>query len=212
MRLVFLLLFVPILSVAAQQEFNRQYMPLGPGNRSTIVEIFKTIGTHPIAKGTFTQTKKLTRLGRSFVSKGNFIFSAKDGLLWNIKTPFASVLLMANDRMVQRTPDGRESVMGGNEVFKRFSHTIQAVFKGDTGLVEVEFVISFTSVDGNWYLKLEPRDKSFRSIIATMFIRGRQFIESFRIVESTGDSVDYVFSDTFFPERLSLEEEKFFAQ
>jgi hypothetical protein len=170
------------------------------------------IAANPVVTGSFTQTKRIVRLKKDFVSTGAFIFSGQLGVYWEVKKPFPSTTIMTADKLVQKTADGRASVMdaAGNATFKRFADTIQAVFAGRIAAMEKDFLLYFLPQGTGWRLGLVPKEASVRKVIASMEIEGERYIKNFRLTEGTGDLVTYQFADSRFVQELGDHEKQLF--
>jgi outer membrane lipoprotein-sorting protein len=166
-----------------------------------------------VVEGTFTQTKHLKRLSKDFVSRGRFIFAADRGILWDVLTPFPSTTIVTRDRLVQRTPEGRTSVLdaSANPVFRQVADTFQAVFSGNLKAFEEEFDLFFNNQeDVPWHLGLVPKDTAVRAVIPSMEIAGDAYVQELLVNEAGADTVHYSFSDVRTPSTLSADEEKLF--
>ena len=186
--------------------------PVNDQSRDAMTSACSRIAANPVVSGHFIQTKRVTRLKKDFVSTGTFIFSGQLGVYWQVIKPFASTTIMTADKLVQKTADGRTSVMdgGSNTVFKRFADTIQAVFAGRLTTMETDFSLYFLPQDNGWRLGLIPKEASVRKVIASMEIRGERFIESFQLLEASGDQISYQFKDCqLVPEHSADEKRQF---
>jgi len=178
--------------------------PVTKDTRPAMLQAAKRIAANPVVVGSFTQTKRILRLKKDFVSTGDFIFSGQEGVYWNVKKPFPSTVIMGADKLVQKTADGRASVMDaqGNAVFKRFADIIQAVFAGRLEAIEADFDLFYQAEGSGWRLGMVPREAAVRKVIAAMEIQGERSIASFRLTEATGDTVVYQFADQRYPAAL----------
>ena len=205
-----LILFLYTYSVNAQNVFS---YPLNNRSRPLVMAISSRIASHKVIKAYFTQTKKISRLSRTFNSTGKMIFAADRGLLWEVISPFPSTTIITSNSLVQKSASGKISTLsvGDNDTFKRFSSTIQAIFKGDFPEIERDFKIYFFKASpGTWIIGLKPRDKTLRDIIFSIEIQGTVDLEKFILTESNGDTVSYEFTDITYPVELSPADEKAF--
>lgn len=170
--------------------------PLDAASRRALDDSFGRLSEKPVVSGGFTQKKRIQRLGRDLVSKGEFIFSAKDGVYWKIVSPYPSTLVLTAKKLVQRSDSGEESVIDANDnvVFKRIASTMQAVFSGDLAALEGEFSVYFQGDPSSWRLGLVPKERTVRDIVASLVVEGGSSIESLRLAEGSGDVVTYTFA------------------
>lgn len=175
----------------------------------------KSLGARPAVRGSFVQTKHIPRLGRDLVSKGEFIVSPAKGVYWKVLSPFPSEIIMHADRMVQRSPGGKESVMeaAGNPVFKMFADTFRALFAGRLDAIRDNFAVTTEALEkGGWRINLTPRDKSVQAVVSAILVEGAKTIERLTIKETSGDSVRYDFTILDASEGLDAREEALFAR
>ena len=186
--------------------------PVTPASREALLAAAQRIASNPVVSGDFIQTKRITRLKKDFVSTGDFIFSGQDGVYWHVQKPFPSTIIMLSDKLVQKTANGKTSVMdaAGNAVFQRFADIIQAVFAGRIAGIENDFNLFYLPDGEGWRLGLVPREAAVRKVIAAMEIQGQRSIDSFRLTEANGDLVVYQFSGKQFPAQLDETQKQLF--
>lgn len=172
--------------------------PVGSETRPAMEASFGRLSEKAIVAGTFVQTTRVQRLGRNLVSKGEFLFSAKDGVYWKLTSPYPSTIVMTATKLVQVSESGEKSVIEAKDslVFQRVAGTMQAVFSGRLEALEREFKAYFQGDASSWRLGLVPTDKSVRSIVSSLVVEGGDSIRSLRLNEGSGDVVSYSFSTT----------------
>jgi outer membrane lipoprotein-sorting protein len=209
---VLLVLFVSF--TGAQENVPDVFrFPLGAGTLARYNEVSKTLAEHPVIKGTFTQTRTLSRMNRTMVSGGNFIIAAETGMIWDTRTPFPSVMAVGRDYIVQSTPRGTRTRLEaqGNETFLSLADTISAVFTGDALRMRENFDNYFTESGGKWFLGLIPREKMVQVFATQITMSGDSVIRSITLREQNGDIIRYELSGHSFPEGLSPNEKALFS-
>jgi hypothetical protein len=209
------LLFLLLPSACAQDVFSR---PLDGASLPQYSAVCADLARRPVVKGVFEQTKTIKRLGRSLVSRGNFIIAAELGMVWDTLSPFPSVTAVGRDFIIQSTPRGTRSRLdaGGNETFTSLAATISAVFTGNAQSLRENFENYFLSGGGIWTLGLVPREKAValfaeRIILEGEAAAGSALIRSITLHERGGDTVRYVLSGHSFPAGLSDDEKALFS-
>jgi hypothetical protein len=187
--------------------------PLSPDTRGVFTGICAGLAEHPLIKGTFEQTKTISRLNRSLVSRGNFIITAELGMVWETLSPFPSTMAVGRDFIIQWTPSGSRTKIEalGNETFLRLAETISAIFSGDSQKLQDNFEIFFTGQENSWTLGLIPSEKSIRSFADRIILNGDSVIRSIRLFERNGDAIRYILSNHVFPGALSSHEKDLFS-
>jgi len=206
---VALCLLVCGLAAASYAEDPLYKTPAGGAERKAIEVILSRMTENPVMRGSFSQQKDIKSLSRSFKGSGTFIIARDDGIIWDTLKPFPSTMIISGDKIIQRTPGGKASIMqaGDNPVFKEFGDTIRSVFSGDTNLLFSKFNVYFSKGEsGIWRIGLVPKDSVVRSVISAMEISGSQIMDRFLLTEVSSDTVCYVFSGQTFSKELTIEE------
>jgi outer membrane lipoprotein-sorting protein len=177
------------------------------------VRVCDRIRDDAIVRGSFSQVKTLARLSKSFISRGRFVFAVDRGILWELDTPFASTTIITGDRLVQRDPDGKTSILDGsaNPMFRRFAETLQAVFAGNLAVIEEQFDLYFEGqAETQWRLGLVPKDATVRGVIASLEISGDTHLREVLLTEADQDTVRYTFTDIQSAGALTPDEARLF--
>jgi len=193
--------------------------PLEQGTMASFVSTTKQLAENPIVKGNFEQEKKISSLGRSLKSSGNFIIALEPGMVWETLKPFPSTLALGKDFIVQSRPGGQKTAISaqGNETFIRLAEVMSAVFSGSTQKLMDNFEIYFhliaigTEPGSAWELGLLPRDKAIASFASRITMKGDRAIRSITISEQSGDSISYILLNHSYPSELAPHEKSLFT-
>jgi hypothetical protein len=211
---VFVLLFcLGPLSARTDDASGAFSYPLSPETRGRFNSVCGALAEHPVIRGNFEQTKTLSRLKRTLVSRGNFIIAADMGMVWETLSPFPSTMTVGRDFIIQQAASGSRTKIDalGNETFLRLSAVISAVFSGNSQKLLDNFEIFFTGSEGGWVLGLVPFEQSIRSFADRIIMRGDSVIRSINLYENNGDTITYILSNHVFPGALSPIEKAFFS-
>jgi hypothetical protein len=183
--------------------------PLRSESAGAFEETCDRLSAHSLVRGNFEQEKTLNRLGRSLVSKGNFIIAAGLGMVWETLTPFPSTLAVGKDFLIQSKPGGRKTRLdtGGNETFLRLAEVISAVFSGNSRILLENFEVYFSGNPEGWELGLLPLDKAIGSFAAKISMGGDSAIRFILVTELNGDTVKYLLSNHRYSQELTADEE-----
>jgi len=162
-----------------------------------IADVGRLLTQAPLVCGTFTQTKFLTALTRPLVSEGRMIFASGAGILWKIKSPFPSQVLVKADALIRWNDNNvpQRTGFGQSPEFRALADVFFAVFAGNTEGLATAFHTSATVGPKSWALNLKPRDSRFAARIAKIEVSGGRFVREFRIVEGQGDRTEIRFKD-----------------
>ena len=207
-------LFLAGLPVYAQEDVYNY--SLNAKTMAAFKAVSNLLAEHPVTKGNFVQEKILSRLGRSLKSEGNFIITAKQGMVWETLKPFPSTLVLGKDYLIQSRPGGQKTVLSaeGNETFLRLAEVLSAVFSGNAqGLLD-NFEVYFYAAGGTssvWELGLSPLDKAIGSFAEKITMSGDDVIRSIVISEQSGDITKYSMSNHSHPVELNANEKALFT-
>jgi hypothetical protein len=198
--------------------------PLNGAARTRFDSICADLSKNPVIKGGFEQTKSISRLNRSLISRGDFIIAAELGMVWDTKSPFPSTMAIGRDYIFQSTPSGARTRLDarGNETVLRLAETISAIFTGNSRLLLENFENYFTETGNTWTIGLIPAEKSIRTFAARIVLSGESgrnsggenrsaAIRIITLYEQNGDIIIYKLSDHKYPGDLSAHERALFA-
>ncbi|MDR7378231.1 outer membrane lipoprotein-sorting protein [Rhodoferax ferrireducens] len=164
-----------------------------------------------LLRGEFEQSKTLKGFKKPLVSRGQFLVARGKGVQWLTREPFASTLVVTEERLVARQADGRISAQLNtrDEPGLRVVNSVMfALLRGDVAALSVRF-----SVDGEllgkdaWRLRLVPREAALLQVFTQVDIDGDQFVRSIKMAEVQGDSTVIRFTAMVPGVALSRDEE-----
>ncbi len=163
------------------------------GNYSFISDAF---GGSTMA-GLFKQTKTVAGSPRSFVSTGRITIASGMGIVWCTEKPYASILVVGKDKLVQKIRDGEPSHLdiANNPIYIQIATSMECVFSADFSKIASLFKTYLVKEDTKWTLTLIPKDKVVGSFMTSIIMTGSSSFESLKMTETTGDSILYEFSD-----------------
>lgn len=198
-----LILFSPLFADNARTEVN-----LTEGDYSFISDAF---GGSSMA-GLFKQTKSVAGSPRSFTSTGSILIKTGKGIVWVTQKPYPSILVVGRDVLIQKIRDG-EAVhldIANNPVYIQIATSLECVFSADFSKIASLFTTYLTTNATGWELLLIPKDKAVASFMSSITMTGSDAFDSLKMVENTGDSILYEFSDMVQRE-LTSEELEFYS-
>lgn len=188
--------------------------PLKQESVKAIDNAFSPMTASPIIRGNFKQTKNIPQLNKDFVSNGTFVIANGNGILWNTEKPFASKLSISDTRMIQENANGARSEIKVDEniVFAQISGTIQAVFSGNTTKLQEEFKVFFKKQGKQWFIGLIPKEAAIQKAITSIELSGSDWLTTVRLVDGSKSSLLYELSNPKPADKLTAEEQAFFAK
>lgn len=171
--------------------------PLTESSKPALQQSLSVLTSSPLTVGNFKQTRSIKKLNREFVSTGSFAIDRDAGILWDTQKPFASVLWVGDNSIVQwDSARNAKKTMSAKDtpVFAEFSKTIQSVFSGKFDELDRNFKIFFEQSGENFSVGLVPKEKAVARVIASILLEGRAELEKVTIVDGEGNPVVYEFS------------------
>ena len=184
---IFTLLF-PVFADEAKTQVN-----LTDGRYSFISDVFEGSSM----AGLFKQTKTVAGSPRCFVSTGSILIKTGKGIVWVTEKPYPSILVVGRDVLVQKIRDGEATHLdiANNPIYTQIATSMECVFSADFSKISSLFNTYLTTDATGWELLLIPKDKTVASFISSITMRGSSTFDSLKMVETTGDSILYEFSD-----------------
>jgi hypothetical protein len=212
-KLFFLLAFLPALLYSQVPTDGIFKSPLTAAKRPRFEEVCAAMAAHPVVRGDFVQTKTISRLNRTLVSRGVFTIARNAGMIWDTRSPYPSLMAVGKDYLVE-IAGGKKNRMdaSGNMTFVRISETMSSVFSGNAALLSANFEIYFAESGGSWTLGLIPKDTAIRQFAAAIILKGSAAeVNSLRFYEQRGDTVSYELSNQTYAQELTIDEKACFS-
>jgi len=168
----------------------------GVDSAHTFEDVVTRLAEAGVVRGNFTQLRKIELLSRPLESSGNFILSEL-GLYWHQAQPFTSILIADGERLLQRLEDGPTTSMDAveNPMVLPFSRLFLSIFEGSEEELRANFEIAFAAEGGDWEISLQPTTYPLSEAIETIILRGREYIQSIKIINRSSDEMMIRFSD-----------------
>lgn len=165
-------------------------------------------------RGDFTQLRHLEMFEQPLSSQGKFTLNKAQGLLWQQTTPFPVQLVLTQDKLRQTFAGQAPQIITAKEnpMAFYFSHVFLAVFHGDTEALQEQFDLNFAINEGQWTLRLTPKQAPLNSVFESITLTGEQDIDGLILQEVRGDKTEILFTNqTHQPESLSDAEQAQFS-
>ena len=146
--------------------------------------------------GDFKQTKAVKGSSRTFVSTGRIQIATGYGIVWYTEKPYASMLVVGKDVLIQKIRDGEPTHldMAENPIYTQIATSLECVFSADFTVMSQMFTTYLSGDSSSWELRLVPKSKSVASFMESIEMKGSDRFESLTLYETTGDSITYEFS------------------
>ncbi len=171
--------------------------PVAGAAAESVSDIQQRLLKSDMLRAEFFQEKNLRVLSRPLESHGKLLFKAGTGVLWQIEDPYAAIILMKSDEIIEWDSAGemRRTATGSNPVFRAFGEIILAILSGDTELLGQHFELTPIAADKGWQLRLQPKSTELSAVVSSILVFGDRFVEEVRISETKGDTTKLQFSE-----------------
>lgn len=175
----------------------------------TMDQLQQQLMSEKILTGHFQQTKTMQMFNQPLISDGTFLLSQQHGLIWQQSSPFAVMLVLADDKLLQQFSEQSPQIIEAkdNPMVFYFSHLFLSLFKGDIAALQSQFDMQLQGTETErWLLRLTPKVSPLDKVFKHININGKQQIESLSLIELNDDSTLIEFNDIQLPTMLSKEQ------
>ena len=172
---------------------------LSTGQRALHAETVKPapLDQNEYLHGTFELARHLDGFEKPLLSRGEFVISPQNGLIWKTTFPFPGITVLEDDGIFTITPNGyRNAIASGSET-RQFVRMISSVLSGNWDTLQSQFNIAENITQSNtWEVVLTP---STNSAVATQVNRiaasGDIFVKTVTIKKPSSDQDVITFDD-----------------
>ncbi len=119
-------------------------------------------------KSDFIQKKQLEYLNETIVSKGQFWFKKENQLRWAYQEPYEYAIILSNGKFIIKDESNvSEHDIESNQAFREINNLIISMVRGNL-MEQDKFNIEAFENDGQYLVKLVPKDSNIRNVISNM--------------------------------------------
>ena len=155
-----------------------------------LAQVRQQVQVAPVVRGRFEQTKTIQGFKQPLRSSGDFVVAQGKGIVWQVRQPFASTLLVKPDSLQSRGADGAVSMHMRAEqepVLRTVNAMLFAVMAADLDKLSQYFEVSGQVRPEGWTLHLVPRDPMLAQWLQHVDLQGKQFVQQVQLQEARGD-------------------------
>jgi len=147
--------------------------------------------------GTFELARHLDGFEKPLLSRGEFVISPQNGLIWKTTFPFPGITVLEDDGIFTITPNGDRNAMASGSETLQFVSMISSVLSGNWDTLQSQFDITENAAKSNtWEAILTPNTSS---VVATQVNRivasGDIFVKTVTIEKPSSDQDVITFDD-----------------
>lgn len=155
-----------------------------------LAQVRKQVQVAPVVRGRFEQLKTIQGFKQPLRSAGDFVVAKDKGIVWQVRQPFASTLLVKPDSLQSRGSDGTVSMEMRAEhepVLRTVNAMLFAVMSADLDKLTQYFEVTGQVRASGWTLHLVPRDPMLAQWLQHVDLQGKQFVQEVQLQEARGD-------------------------
>lgn len=155
-----------------------------------LAQVRQQVQVAPVVRGRFEQAKTIQGFKQPLRSSGDFVVAQGKGIVWQVRQPFASTLLVKPDSLQSRGADGAVSMHMRAEqepVLRTVNAMLFAVMAADLDKLSQYFEVSGQVRPEGWMLHLVPRDPVLAQWLQHVDLQGKQFVQQVQLQEARGD-------------------------
>ena len=166
----------------------------------------------PVLRAEFVQTKTLAAFKKPVQSRGSFVYSRSDGVLWNIEKPFKLSYVIQEQRISEVGEDGQvlSRTVQQNPAMAQIGQILRALLGAQLGPLREWFEVSAEGDDRRWTMTLTPKSSSVSQAIQRITLSGGQTVDGLTIQEPGGDQTQLDFRKTVERKAVLPEERRLF--
>lgn len=172
---------------------------LSTGQRALHAETVKPapLDENEYLHGTFELARHLDGFEKPLLSRGEFVISPQNGLIWKTTFPFPAITVLEGEGIFTITPNGDRNAMASGSETRQFVRMISSVLSGNWETLQSQFDIAENNKKSNtWEVVLTP---STNSAVATQVnniaASGDIFVRKVTIEKPSSDQDVLTFDD-----------------
>lgn len=175
-------------------------------------QVFAQLGSTPVVRANFEQQKKLASLNKTYISKGEVLFSKNVGVLWKIQSPVQADLVVTARKLVQKTQRTSSQIEVDKTPYGSVATMFLQLMSGNEAALAKNFnVISVNYTPAQWSVSLVPKSSLFKKLFVRVDAQGQQYVDRIVIQEQANNRTTIRFSQhSIQPQTLTAAENALF--
>lgn len=162
----------------------------------SLQDLQKQLSAHQTVQGDVQQKRYLRSLGQPLLSQGQFVMAADKGLLWEMRSPIASLIHITPQGMMHQDGAGRwQPVQQQGAGSQTQIRLFMDLLSGNTRSLSGQFTQSLQGDAKGWTLTLDPASAVLKQIFQRITIRGSRSVDQVTLAETQGDRTEILFSN-----------------
>lgn len=184
----------------------------GSGYAFSLDDLQAQLHAQAVVRGQFTQEKYLRSLNHPLTSRGDFVLTAENGLLWLLRQPITQELRVTPQGVSRRDTQGQWQPLPEQLGRRGESRLFLAVLAGDTRGLREHFDLALSGDRSAWRMTITPRSALLRQIFEVITIEGGPQVSRIELRETQGDRTVLHMKQIQASRQLTPDEERAYAQ
>ncbi len=168
----------------------------GVNETRAICKVLSAFKTVQVMEGRFEQEKKLPVFNRPLLSSGRFLSVKGHGVLWEVKKPVSSRMVLTPGVLKQYTSDGVQELRATGTAYDGMGVLLPAFLGGDLEKLSEYFIVSSHQDGDAWRVEFKPKSTKLAELITTVKITGTDDrVAKAIMVGAAGDTTHISFQD-----------------
>ena len=168
---------------------------VGHAQNTELKQVFSQLAATPVVRANFEQQKKLASLNKTYVSKGEVLFSKNQGVLWQIQSPVKADLIVTPRKLVQKTQRTSSQIAVDKTPYGSVATMFLQLMSGnETALAKNFNVVSANYSPAQWNVVLTPKSSLFKKLFVRVDAQGQRYVNRIVIQEQANNSTVIRFS------------------
>lgn len=172
---------------------------LSAGQRALHAETAKPtpLDQNEYLQGTFELARHLDGFEKPLLSRGEFVISPQNGLIWKTTFPFPGITVLEGDGIFTITPNGDRNALASGSETRQFVRMISSVLSGNWDTLQSQFDIAENITQSNtWEAILTPNTNSAAATqVNRIAASGDIFVRKVTIEKPSSDRDVITFDD-----------------
>lgn len=181
-------------------------------DNTELKQIFSQLSSTPVVRANFEQHKKLASINKTYVSKGNVVFTKQNGVLWQIQSPVKADLIVSPKKLVQKTQRTYSQIEVDKTPYGSVATMFLQLMSGNEAALVKNFNVDSASYSpSSWSVTLSPKSSLFKKLFVKVNAQGGRYVDRIVIYEQANNSTTIRFSQqTAQPQTLTANENALF--
>lgn len=158
--------------------------------------VLAQLGQHARVRASFVQTRENPALAQPQISRGQLLFVAGQGMLWQVQTPYTESIALTHGRSSRVDDQGRAIASGNDRGVAQVSQMLDSLLSGQPDEALRQFSVEASGNLQQWTLSFTPRQSRMARVLRKIELHGDAFLQAIHLDMQNGESTAIQFEQT----------------